>query len=705
MRRGLIATMLANVLELRADKIGGRHPGDPALVQFLGLGRDNYAGVDVTEQSALSGTAFLQAVRILSEGIGMLPFHLYRRSENGGKDRAMEHPLYRVMRNRANPEQTAQEFRERQQAQAVVYGRSFAEIVRDRAGRVIELWPLRADKMRLVRKDRKRWWLYSLPDGTTAALQGNQVFQINGFAMAGQGGLGLLEVGNEAIAHSLAISHFGSSFFRNGALQRGFLQIKGRLSDDRQKAIEEKITERTGGLENMHRTMVLSDEANWVQTGVDPEHAQWIDSRKFSVLEISRLTNVKPHLLMDLERATFSNIEAQGEEHVRYTLNPWLTRWESRGDLDLLEESEQLEYFLEFKRDALLRGDTKSRFEAYHLALTDGWMNRNEVRIIENMNPVDGLDEFLAALNMGEATGTGTGTKKDTDSSSTPRAAGAPDELRSTLGSASRRSLADEMQRVRGLWRPVMLAAAERLVKREVREIRKAMKKYGEGSGLSGRGGQPTLESRQSGQIEVREFSRDFLTWVDEFYKEFPAEVRREMRGAVEGIMAETFETLRAELGSAEAWGASEEVLRDYLDHMGERWAGSGVGQIRDLIIAEEAERLLDERMGEWLVRRAEKVARRESAQAQGYASWQSMKSMGVLRMRWKNVGETCPLCIELDGKEMGIDEPFGRAGDVINPNRTGQDREADQKVSLKLVFDVHHPPLHDGCDCILVPA
>ncbi|MCC6699109.1 MAG: hypothetical protein IT365_26025 [Candidatus Hydrogenedentes bacterium] len=257
-----------------------------------------------------------------------------------------------------------------------------------------------------------------------------------------------------------------------------------------------------------------------------------------------------------------------------------------------------------------------------------------------------------------------------------------------------------------------MLAAAERLVKREVREIRKAMKKYG-GSGQGGQGGRSgqSGEQGQKGQkgqkgIEIRAFSMEFLKWVEEFYKEFPAEVRREMRAAIQGMMAETFDTMRVAVGSEEAWGASEDVLRDYLENMGDRWAGSSVGQIREFIEGEEADRLLDERMGEWLVKRAEKVARRESAQAQGYAAWQSMKSLGVLRMRWKAMGsETCPLCLELDGKEIGIDDPFGRAGDVINPNRTGQDREQDEKVSLKLAYDVHHPPLHDGCDCILVPA
>ncbi|GAH49428.1 unnamed protein product, partial [marine sediment metagenome] len=189
---------------------------------------------------------------------------------------------------------------------------------------------------------------------------------------------------------------FGSKFFSKGAKSSGALEHPDKLSPNAHKNLQQSIAKQISG-ENIHSPLILEEGMKWKQLSVAPEDAQFLETRKFQVTDIARIFRIPPHMVGDLERATFTNIEHQSLDFVIHTIRPWLVRWEQAISRDLIADDD---IFAEFLVDGLLRGDIKSRYEAYGKAITDGWLNRNEVRALENKNPEEGLDEFLVPLNM-----------------------------------------------------------------------------------------------------------------------------------------------------------------------------------------------------------------------------------------------------------------------------------------------------------------
>ena len=659
----------------RALKYTGLHPRDPALIQLLNLGSESSSGVMVDESVMLSGTAVLQGIRIISEGVGMLPLVLYRRLERG-KARATEHSLYARLHRNPNPEQTIAEFKERMQASAIVYGRAYAQLVLRGDGQVAEMWQLYSHRMRREKKNGVVRYLYTTDNGVSV-LRPEEVFQINGFNLNGIMGLKLLEVGGETIGHGEALRRYGSKLFRNGALSRGFMSTAGKLSPEAAQRRSEEISAQYGGLENSHKIAIFGEKMEWQNMGIPPNDAQWIESRRFNVLEVARLLNIKPHLLMDLERATFSNIEAQGEEHVRYTLNPWLVKWEERISLDMLPEAERGTYFAEFMRDALLRGDTIARFQAYQIGIQSGIMTRNEVREKENLNPLDGLDEPLQPLNMIPVGQKPLPPKQQNDMPEMPEM---PDNMKPIRG--QNRSIEVRAQarvRVRDAFRPVFRDAAQRLVKREVREIRKRL------------------------ADEKRDAASDLSVWLEDFYQKFGPAVRDNMQAAVQSMAAAVAAAALADIGDLTQVQLAAAV-DNYLGALSARYTGSSLGQLRSLLDSDDFQGAVEGRLTEWLDKRPNKIGNRETTQLEGYVSREALKQAGVTKFRWVAIGQTCPICMEIDGRIVGSESPFVYEGEWLNPNEPKQPREEDTKISLKSRHNVFHPPLHDGCDCIILP-
>ena len=229
------------------------------------------------------------------------------------------------------------------------------------------------------------------------------MLHISGLGFDGLIGYSVIEYARESIGLGMGAERFGSAFFGNGATIGNVLEHPGKLSDDAAKRLKESIKEKYSGPSNAHRTLVLEEDMKWKPLGFTQKDAQFLETRKFQVTDVARWFQIAPHKLGDLERATFTNIEHQGIDFVVWTLGRWLKRWEHECNFKLFSESERRTHFAEFLVDALLRGDTKTRNESYAIAVTNGWMNRNEVRERENMNKEDGLDEFLTPMNMAGA--------------------------------------------------------------------------------------------------------------------------------------------------------------------------------------------------------------------------------------------------------------------------------------------------------------
>ncbi len=362
-------------------------------------------GIDINDTSAMGVMAVYAAVRLLSETIGSLPGHVMRETDKG-KEKARSHPLYRIIHEQANPEQTAMEWRETAMAHLLLRGNHVSEKQLDGGGRVVALWPIHPDRVRVERDGTNGPLVYLVkvpPTNVEVRLAANRVLHLRGLGSNGITGYSPLAIGRNAIALALAAQEYGARLFKNDTKPGGVLEHPGKLSTPAYDRIKASIEQEHQGLTNAHRMMILEEGMTWNQVGINPDDAQFLESRKFSVTEIARLFNVPPHLLRDLERATFSNIEHQGIDFVVNSLRPWLVRFEQRMKIDLLSESDRVAHFIKFNVDALLRGDIKTRYEAYQMGKQNGWINADEIRELEDMNPLpDGLGEdYWQPMNLG----------------------------------------------------------------------------------------------------------------------------------------------------------------------------------------------------------------------------------------------------------------------------------------------------------------
>lgn len=381
------------------------------LVDWLGGGSTAKSGVVVNEQTALQVTAYLAAVKIISETVASLPLFVYKRLETGGKARAPDHPVYEVLHNQANSEMTAYQFRETLQGHICNWGNGYAEIERDGAGRVRGLWPLLPDRTWPERDPNTKKIRYrtTLPNGEQVLLPFENVLHIPGFGFDGLVGYNPVRLAREAIGMSLATEEFGAKFFGQGANPGGIIEYPRKLSDQAYERYKKDAHEEYSGLSNTKRLMILEEGLKYHQITIPPEEAQFLETRKFQVAEIARIFRVPPHKLGDLEKATFSNIEHQSIEFVVDTIRPWLVRWEQSGRMKLFTPSERRVFFAEHLVDGLLRGDIESRYNAYAVGRQNGWLSANDIREMENMNPISGGDVYLVNGNMTPADQAGKG--------------------------------------------------------------------------------------------------------------------------------------------------------------------------------------------------------------------------------------------------------------------------------------------------------
>lgn len=350
-------------------------------------GTKTTSGVSINEENAMSITGVYAAQKVIAETVASLPLITYRRLEGAGKERAPNHYLYELLHDRPNAEMTAFTFRELLQHHLLSWGNAFAEKQFNGAGQVVGLWPLDPSATIVERNSQTKELEYftRTPDGKTHKLQRWQVFHIPGMG-DGLVGKSPIRIHREAIGLAKATEEFGARFFGDGANHKGIVEYPGRLDDEAYNRFKESIQEAHSGLSNSHRLMILEEGLKFHQTTIPPEDAQFLETRKFQISEIARIYRVPPHKIADLERSTNNNIEHQSIEFVVDTIRPWLVRWEQAIKMHLIPDSRK-DLFAEFLVDGLLRGDIKSRYEAYAIARQNGWLNADEIRSMENQNP------------------------------------------------------------------------------------------------------------------------------------------------------------------------------------------------------------------------------------------------------------------------------------------------------------------------------
>lgn len=353
------------------------------------------AGKPVNEHSAMQMTAVYSCVRILSETLAGLPLHVYRYNDNGGKEKCLNHPLYKLLHDEPNPEMTSFVFRETLMGHLLLWGNAYAQIIRNGKGEVIGLYPLMPNKMTVDRDASGRlFYLYqrgnedapSLGKESQVFLHPADVLHIPGLGFDGLVGYSPIAMAKNAIGLAIATEEYGAKFFANGAAPGGVLEHPGTIKDPQK--VKESWNSAYQGSSNAHRVAVLEEGMKYQPIGISPEQAQFLETRKFQINEIARIFRVPPHMVGDLEKSSFSNIEQQSLEFVKYTLDPWVVRWEQSMCRALLSRSEKSTHFIKFNVDGLLRGDYQSRMNGYATARQNGWMSANDIRELENLDRI-----------------------------------------------------------------------------------------------------------------------------------------------------------------------------------------------------------------------------------------------------------------------------------------------------------------------------
>lgn len=394
--------ILSNIFKSR-DKPTNRVNGN-AYSFFMGA---SSSGRRVTERTAMQMTAVYSCVRILSETLASLPLHIYESSETNSR-KATKHSLYKLLHDEPNPEMTSFIFRETLMTHLLLWGNAYAQIIRNGKGEVLALYPLMPDRMRVDRDEYGQlYYEYMLSDSDANAkesgavrLSTQDILHIPGLGFDGLVGYSPIAMAKNAIGMAIATEEYGAAFFANGATPSGILTHPGVIKNP--EAMRESWSKGFGG-RNSHKVAILEEGMNYTPISIAPNEAQFLETRKFQLNEIARIFRVPPHMVGDLEKSSFSNIEQQSLEFVKYTLDPWVSRFEQAMTRRLLTEDEKKKYYIKFNVDGLMRGDYQSRMNGYATARQNGWMSANDIRALENLDLIsdeEGGNLYLINGNM-----------------------------------------------------------------------------------------------------------------------------------------------------------------------------------------------------------------------------------------------------------------------------------------------------------------
>jgi len=375
---------------------------DPALRQIFSGGIQTVSGQNINPFTAMNISAVYACIKVIAETIASLPFITYRRLD-GGKERATAHPLFRILKDRPNTMMTSAEFRMMMQSCLLLWGNAFAQIEYDGGGRIVNLWPWRPDRIRILVTPARLWYFYNMPDGPVLQFPQEDVLHLRGLASDGIMGYSPVTLQRESMGLCNAAQEYRARFFLNDARPGGTLQHPGKLGPEALKNLRESINDRTTG-DNRRGYLILEEGMTWHDVGIPPNDAQFIEGWQVQKEDIAGIYRVPPYKIGIMKPGTVSHssVEQANLDFWTDCIRCWAVCWEQRVNLSLFMESEQRTYFAEFLADAILRADTLTRYQAYQLARQNGWMNADEIREKENLNSIPDGDgkEYWRPANM-----------------------------------------------------------------------------------------------------------------------------------------------------------------------------------------------------------------------------------------------------------------------------------------------------------------
>jgi len=341
------------------------------------------SGQSVNERTAMQTSAVYACVRVLAESIASLPLHVYERTDDDGKKVKPSHPIYTLLHEEPNPEMTSFVFRETLMTHLLLWGNAYAQIIRNGRGYPIALYPLLPDKMQVDRTESGRIIYTYWGEERQVTLSKIDVLHIPGLGFDGLIGYSPIAMSKNSVGLALATEDYGATFFANGARPSGVLEHPGVVKNPEQ--LRASWQSQFSGA-NAHKVAVLEEGLKYHPTSIPPEQAQFLETRKFQIAEIARIFRVPLHMIGDLEKSSFSNITQQSLEYVKYTLTPWIVRWEQSMQQALLLPGEKDRMMIRFNVDGLLRGDYESRMKGYSIGIQNGFVSVNDIRKLEDMN-------------------------------------------------------------------------------------------------------------------------------------------------------------------------------------------------------------------------------------------------------------------------------------------------------------------------------
>lgn len=383
---------------------------DEAYQRFL-IGEDEVriptSGGSVSTTTAMKYTAVFACLRVLAETAAVVPIQLYRKKEDGSRESRNDLGVHDVLHNRPNEEMSPFNFKEQLMMSLNTSGNSVSEKLVDRRGSLVGLYPYASNKVTIDRDPETLRLIYKISSSSrnvAKTLTRDTALHIPGLSLDGVIGVSPLTYASSAINLGQSYEQFGVNLYRNGAFPSGAFSFEGELSDTAFTRFKKEMKENYQGMKRAGTPMILEGGGKFQPFIITPMDAQLIENKKFQLQDIARVYRVPLHLIQHLDNATFSNIEHQSLEFIMYTMLPWFKRIEENMNMQLLTSAERMAgFYLEFKVDALLRGDAKSRAESYAIGRQWGWLSVNDIRRLENLQPIPNGDRYLEPTNMAEA--------------------------------------------------------------------------------------------------------------------------------------------------------------------------------------------------------------------------------------------------------------------------------------------------------------
>jgi HK97 family phage portal protein len=621
------------------------------------------AGVPVNEETALKYLAVFSCVSLIAGDLASLPLILYQTGKDGSKKRATSEPLYDILHNQPNKNTDSLHWRETGESHLLTWGNFYNEIKRNaRTDEVTEIIQLPKPGIVQVKQNRKGFY-YEWRDPKTNNIQKRSrrnIFHIAGFGSNGIMGMSIIGIAREAISLGIAARDYGSLFFGQGTHPAGVFETDKSLGDNKQGFIKD-LQKQYGGLGKSHKAMVLEMGMKYKPITIPMDDAQFLDTRKHQDLDICGMYKVPPHkIAIHGANSNNNNLEQENGSYVSQCLRPWLVRWEQAMNMQLLTpEQRQRGLFTEILAEGLLRGDQAARAEYYKSMWAQGAMSANDINKIENRNPVPGGDQYFVPLNFIPSDQAADFLTQSNEPAQKPESK----TFRSLSGSILLRD------RISKQYYPLFQRAAQDIVNKEALAVK-----------------------GQVGKNRKNRENRDMQTWLDDFYRKMPDVIKSKIgpviRSFSEAIQAVSAEEMGIDVGISDDL---ERFINDYTERYAQRHTESSLGQLTALLEQDLDD--LEERVSEWVDKRADKIATNETVRASN-AIYQAVAFGIGLSTIWRIRGKTCPYCTSLRGKRIASGGSYVQDGDELNP----EGGTGPMKIrGLKM-----HPPLHQACDCYL---